>query len=688
GTEFASFATSNANATTSGTTLYVNHNDFVEGAIYYITIDPGFIVSQATSVPFQGISDVNQWRFTAVISAPVSTITPTNGATQVNITDPIIVDFDLPVQKLDGTELNDSNLADIITFTQGGLSVPYSAKINTNKDQIIITPNDNLLSFTSYTIDIAAIESITGNIEQVTSTVSNFTTDRFRYWTGAISTDITDDGNWNSALPLGNFSAIIQQSASLMPTIDIDATFNSVIIEEGASLEITSIGSLTVNNLLELNSSNNQTVGNGILFNNGTLNTSSAEVKIHQTISSEPFDYYISSPVTSATPENVGVNGQSFKFVPNTKWVQMGVTDPYNPGEGYVVWSTSGTELIFSGTVNTNESYIFNCYRETSPYNNYGWNLLGNPYPCAIDLNSLDISDNMNYHFQFRLNDTGLLGIINESGDVNLNSDYPTILPSMHAVWVQVNEAQTQGSVIIPKSAQRSYNYTYLKSSKTQVPSLKLAGVNKDGIKDETLIAFNPNATIGSGNYISDKKFMDYNQSILELYSLLNDKPIAINTIPEQLKNQSIDLGYYAPSAGTYSIDIVKFNNIENAEIVLEDKVNSSETVLLSGDTYSFFTEKGTYENRFVIHFNNTATSISQSNDEQINIYNDHKNIYIELPDLIDPSLEIYDPTGKIILNNTLYSNTTNKITVSNSGLIIVKIISKEKVFSQKLLIK
>ncbi|MCU4166770.1 hypothetical protein, partial [Carboxylicivirga caseinilyticus] len=99
GTEFTSFATSNANATTSGTTLYVNHNDFVEGAIYYITIDPGFIVSQATSLAFQGISDVNQWRFTTVIPAPeITTYLPVQDATDVTASQSLILTFDQNIQ--------------------------------------------------------------------------------------------------------------------------------------------------------------------------------------------------------------------------------------------------------------------------------------------------------------------------------------------------------------------------------------------------------------------------------------------------------------------------------------------------------------------------------------------------------------------------------------------------------------
>nr|WP_319399321.1 Ig-like domain-containing protein [uncultured Carboxylicivirga sp.] len=664
-------------------------DDLTPSTTYYITIEDGAL-ENTSNIAFSGFSDANTWRFTTAALIPITTITPSDASTNVNVQTQIIVDFDQYAQLIGGTEIDDTNVSSIITFTQGigGSDVGYSATINAGKTQIIITPDNDLAAQTQYYIEISAIQNTDG-IEQTSSTSSTFTTDKFRYWNGSVSNDVTVDANWDSALPLGTFSAIIPASATTMPVYNTSGDFNTLIIEAGASFTITSGATLDINDLLEINSSNTPSIGNGVLLNQGTLNTSAAEVKIHQNISSEPYDYYISSPVTNATPASIGVNGQAFKFVPDTKWVTMNPTETFNPAEGYVVWSTSGTDLTFSGNINNSTSYAFPCYRTTSPYKNFGWNLIGNPYPCTIDLNDLDISDNMNYHFQLRLNDTGQLGVLNESGYINLNDEHPTYLPSMHAVWVQVNIDYTSGSITIPNTSRRDYNYTYLKSSKATIPFIKLAGKNSNGIKDEALIAFNPDAVEGDGNFDSKKSFMNYNNSIIELYSIKNNTQLAINTISTEDQTQDINLGYYAPSAGTYSIDLVRLSNFEDAEIILEDKLIPSETSLTNaGDSYSFYTTKGNVDNRFVLHVNNTATSISKAKDEQINIYNNHKDIYIEIPDLIDPKVEVYDIAGKSILNKTLNSNSTNNLNISYEGLIIVKIISKEKVFSKKLLIK
>ena len=683
-------ANSDTEVSVSGTDLIISDStvEYDLGTKYYVTIANTTIQSTASDLYFEGISDKDTWFFTTVYSAPITTIIPTNGATDIYIGTDITIDFDQAAQMTDGTTLIDSNLDQIITFTQGTTPIPYTATINEGKDQIIITPDSDLTQETVYNIEIAIVESISGNIEQESPTSALFTTEIIRSWTGlAGSNDITDDANWNIALPTGSsFSAIIQP-ADYMPIVTGSATLNKLTIEAGASVEIESSGNVTINDSLVLKSSND-TIGNGILFNKGNLFTTSAEVIIHQQISSEPYDYYISSPVTSATPESVGVNGQAFRFIPDQKWEVMNSTDTFNPAEGYVVWSTNDTDLQFKGTINNAASYTFNCLRTTSPYKNFGWNLIGNPYPCAIDLNSLDISDNMNYHFQLRLNNTGQLGVINESGSVNLNDHNTTYLPSMHSAWVQVNIDYTEGSVIIPDTARINYNYSYLKSTKPTKPSIKLAGINSNGVKDETLIAFNPDISLGEGTFDSEKVFMDYNQSILELYSVKNNTQLAINTIAENIQDQTIDLGFYAPKAGTYSIKLAKLNNTPDIEISIEDKANSTETRLSLGDSYSFTTEKGNNDNRFVLHLNSTSTSVQEPVLEQINIYNLSKDIYIEVPELVDPKVEIYDTAGKLLIKNILNPSSTNHFNIEFNGIVIVKVISKEKVFSQKLLIK
>ena len=46
----------------------------------------------------------------------------------------------------------------------------------------------------------------------------------------------------------------------------------------------------------------------------------------------------------------------------------------------------------------------------------------------------------------------------------NLNSPNPAHIPSLHAFYVQVDIAQTNGSITVPKEARVGTNFTYLKS--------------------------------------------------------------------------------------------------------------------------------------------------------------------------------------------------------------------------------
>ena len=139
-----------------------------------------------------------------------------------------------------------------------------------------------------------------------------------------------------------------------------------------------------------------------------------------------------------------------------------------------------------------------------------------------------------------RVTDTGHWGVCNGYGDGNLDPKNRGDMRVMHAVWGQVNINETAGNINIPNSARGASNYTYLKSSKQAVPSIKLSGINNNGQKDETLIAFNPEIYTGNGYYNSEKRFMSSNNSLLELYSLRAMDQLAINSYGDDVTDLAV----------------------------------------------------------------------------------------------------------------------------------------------------
>ncbi|MBR8537645.1 Ig-like domain-containing protein, partial [Carboxylicivirga sediminis] len=654
---------------------------------YYILIDAGAIQS-TSGVDFAGFSTNGDWTFTTIPIIPITTFNPSNGATDINIQTNVVATYDQGVRLVGGGEITDPT--SLISFTYSGGSVPFTASINASKDIITIVPSGDLLSNTQYTVTIQALEGDAGTQPSDQTTI--FTTDNFVKWNGSVSSDPTDPNNWDATI-VGSFSTIIPASAANMPVVSGFADLEHLIVEPGAHVSIASGGTLGVNGIFELQSSNESAVGNATFINNGTLNLGvDAEVRIHQQISSEPYNYYVSSPVQGATPLSIGINGGAYRFVPDTKWVVMGATDQFNAAEGYSVWSSSGTDLVFSGQINNAASYSFNCERTVAPsYVNYGWNLFGNPYPAAIDWDALSLSPEMNNHFYIRLNDTGQYGVYNGVGSVNLDPTNPGYIPSMHAVWVQVNINEVSGSITVPKSAQRDSRYTYLKSQK-KIPGVRLSGINSLSQKDEMLIAFASGVNSGDDTYRSEKLFISNDVSpVLQLYTINSNEKLAIDAYEDYVEGIAVRTGYKVGVGGTYFIELSGIENFsDDVEVKLED-LNTNETVsMLPGEQYEFSTAAGQFENRFVIHvMPSEATSIGDATiGDGIRIYNSNKEIYIKLPMLSEPMVEVFDVGGKQLLKQELNADVTNKIFAPATGILIIKVVSKEGVFTHKLLIK
>jgi hypothetical protein len=87
---------------------------------------------------------------------PVTGFTPVDGSEDVPQHAQVIITFDEPVTRADGSTLKSSDLDDILSFTETqGSSVVYTAMINAWKTKITLTP-DTLKPQTEYHVEINA----------------------------------------------------------------------------------------------------------------------------------------------------------------------------------------------------------------------------------------------------------------------------------------------------------------------------------------------------------------------------------------------------------------------------------------------------------------------------------------------------------------------------------------------------
>ena len=73
--------------------LHISHNDFDAGTTYFVRIDSNVVRSLATDVPFHGISDATQWRFTTANPPTISSLSPANGSEVSTAGENLVVTF-------------------------------------------------------------------------------------------------------------------------------------------------------------------------------------------------------------------------------------------------------------------------------------------------------------------------------------------------------------------------------------------------------------------------------------------------------------------------------------------------------------------------------------------------------------------------------------------------------------------
>ncbi|WP_462318380.1 Ig-like domain-containing domain, partial [Marinilabilia sp.] len=291
--------------------------------------------------------------------APATTMLPSDGTSHFSESGNMIISFDEPIYT-SGAIVDNTSVASLVSLVleSDDSPVSFTATVNGSATQITVDPDSDLSPETSYILTMSAIEDEVGNL-QSGNTISTFTTDKLNTWTGGGSdpSDWSDADNWssgNGAFSDGT-SIYVPASASAFPEVSSNKNLYNVNIEAGAALTHSS-GTLTVNGEFRLQSS---TLANASYINSGgTLSIANTDsIKIEQHITDLTHVYNISSPVSGATKNSIGLDDQLYYYDNSSNtWVEMGDTDIMTTGRGYV--GKSSQNLVFSGAIKTDGQII------------------------------------------------------------------------------------------------------------------------------------------------------------------------------------------------------------------------------------------------------------------------------------------------------------------------------------------
>ncbi|MFC2122036.1 T9SS type A sorting domain-containing protein [Bacteroidota bacterium] len=352
-------------------------------------------------------------------------------------------------------------------------------------------------------------------------------------------------------------------------------------------------------------------------------------------------------------------------------------------GTGYNVYYENQAKIAsFSGEFNSYKQYE---YIQLNKSGNNGWNLIGNPFPSTLDWGLAQDTDPDGWIKQNQLVEnktiyitTGGTGsntsfaVYNGNSGIGIpDNDVRYIAPGQ-GFWVNALET---GNLGISNNA-RSTSKAGFKNQDSQINTFRII-IDNNNFSDQTVVCYLRNAIQEYGIYDSEKKINSQNQGV-QIYSILPDKRLAINALPDYISVYSIKLGYYSSAGMLLKINILQNNDQETQyKIELEDSYKNIKTELKDNNYYSFYTDSGTFENRFLLHIMpvNIIDNIRQNNTQPPKIIFKHNVLSIKMEKKAECELAVFDILGRIIMKDKIIGPCEKMYNLHNTpGIYFVKL--------------
>ncbi|MCK9421670.1 MAG: DUF2341 domain-containing protein [Bacteroidales bacterium] len=398
--------------------------------------------------------------------------------------------------------------------------------------------------------------------------------------------------------------------------------------------------------------------------------------------------HIITSPVSSQTinpnfTDPTPANYDFFKWdetVSDLPWInyKSGGFTTFTVGQGYLCAYNATATKNFTGTLNNASTSTLNLTR-TEATNYSGWNLLGNPFPSAIQWNKTTASWNLT-------NVSGTAKVWNETNASYSDIAQNGIIPAMQGFMVEVPSG-TSGSLVIPSVDKVHDAQAWYKNTETN--RLMLVAHDPTGqTVQESIIRFDDNATEGFDMEYDAHFFAGYAP---QFYSISGDEHLSTNTLPTTMKENTISIGFVKNDNTSFSIEAKGLETFTaGTEIWLQDLKTGTQQKLNDNPVYSFTSVGGDETNRFKLKFG-WAFSVNESSISTFSIYTGNSIIYVNNngKQSVKGTINVYSVTGQLIASNKLTGDSLQKIDFNGKpGCYVVKITAEQGVYSQKVIIK
>ncbi len=366
-------------------------------------------------------------------------------------------------------------------------------------------------------------------------------------------------------------------------------------------------------------------------------------------------------------------------------WANLGGASALQTAKGYAVWkNTDNWTMNFAGNLNAGSVPIAVSQNTNNPF---GWNLIGNPYPSAIDWELVDRSSSSVLNTIYFWNGSSYsvyMGASFPVPGVSLNGGSQYI-PAMQGFFVRT----TATSTLTLTNAARVHNTQAFFRENQTFAQMRISLTN-NGIGDETVLRFFEEASNGfDANYDAAKLFAN-SSTTPEIYTISNGETYAINSLPTISQDISIPIGIKTnvtvPTEFTlHTSDIQNF--APEMLIYLEDLQESVITDLNLENTYTF-TAKGNLPNRFVLRFTMSPVSVGNLlNMNEVKIYSYQNTIFVKNLSKNEGIVQIYNMLGEAIYTTKLEKESTATFMLPTQGTYLVKVTCNSKVITKHIFV-
>jgi len=581
-----------------------------------------------------------------------------------------------------------------------------SPAVNTGNNAANVSSTDirGQVRIQNTTIDMGAYEWTSGVDPRPTIT-----------WTGSTSTNWNTSGNWNlGTVPTYYYDAVIPNvtrdpvvnEASATPAI-----CNNLSVASGAVLTIASGKALTVSGTLTnsagitglvIQSASDASTGTGSLKNN----TEGVPATVERWMSGDL--WHLISPAATGgetVASFVGTGTQNANLIARNA-INFGLA-PYNEttdewdyykiagtnsgyfgtsGKGYQILRANGAgtgtgnaayngTVSFKGTLGAADVSI----GITKTVNHFGWNLVGNPYPCAMDVSAFLTANagalDDSYEFIYVAN------MADKTGGYQPNTDSPVVtqLASGEAFFVK---SKIGGGTINFTTAMKTHVSDAFKSAVIQNGFNLIAASGSE--KRRTTVKYIPQMTAGLDPGWDAGLFYNGDETSFSLFTALvedNGVDFTIQCLPDNdYENLVVPVGITAQKGETVEFSLADVTVPVGYKVFLEDRVNRKFTRLdEQGSIYSVqLNANSAGTGQFFLHTKQEITGIKDAHTNPVLVIPVPQQHLIRVSGLVNLPAQatVYDINGRTITIKTLTSVNENEIQLNgvSNGIYLLKI--------------